>query len=178
MTKRARRQRDVLTVEWVCDFERIVCSETAPLPDRVFAGFVLAMTFLRARHFDITFAMQEPELDLGKGACFVEVETSKMKMSNLPGRRKIRLNLVGPGYGLTGLAWGAAWLQARAEAGLSVSNSQPIMPAIDDCGRWLDHPISSGESTIWMRELLITAGRRGDSLQNVGTHSCKATVLS
>eukprot|EP00973_Karenia_brevis_P050082 6951321-Karenia_brevis.AAC.1 len=63
MTKRLRKQRDALTVEMVRELENIVTNEMADVKDRCFAGFALSMVYLRARHFDLSFAVAEPRLD-------------------------------------------------------------------------------------------------------------------
>ena len=78
--------------------------------------------------------------------------------------------------GLTGLDWVSAWLEHRAKAGLCASMSQPTMPCPVSGGGWSLQPLTSSEASVWLRELLRPLSPT--SLQNVATHSAKATILS
>ncbi|CAE8589823.1 unnamed protein product [Polarella glacialis] len=92
--------------------------------------------------------------------------------------------------GLTGYNWYDTWCAARSRAGLDELQSgylgmgesavvaQPLLPVPLGDGTWSARPATSSEAAVWLRELLIARGFSAAEVANLGTHSCKATVLS
>ena len=65
---------------------------------------------------------------------------------------------------------------------MSHSNAKPapgtsfLLPAPGHGGGWSTHPTGVGSAALWLRNLLKNTVTRGDVA--LGTHSCKATLLS
>jgi len=80
--------------------------------------------------------------------------------------------------GLGPKPWGPAWIQARADAGLQLGPGLPALPAPSLATGWTRRPLTTGEATLWLRELLVRAGGSAAEAQRLTSHSLKCTVLS
>lgn len=78
--------------------------------------------------------------------------------------------------GVSGDDWAFKWLSNRKAAGLSASLTCPTMPAPMRDGGWSRLPLTSSEAVVWLREILHPFVR--GNIQDIATHSAKATVLS
>ena len=82
LTKRTLRQRDALTVHQVSVLERVLCGETFPLQDRIFAGHCLVCIYGRLGFGDSQGIQQDPVVDGG----YLEGGTSTHKTDSIAGR--------------------------------------------------------------------------------------------
>ena len=116
-------------------------------------------------------------MDLNNGRGFIEAALYHHKTAFKRRTKVIQLlPVAGVIPGLSGYDWATCWLQKRLDMGLQASMQQPTMPAPVATGGWSNHPLSSSEASIWLREILQpwSVG----SVKNVATHSSKATILS
>ena len=132
LTKRALGRRDALTVHQVSVLERVVCGETFPLQDRIFAGHCLVCIYGRLRFGDSQGIQQEPVVDGG----YLEGGTSTHKTDSIAGRACRILPVVAPEIGVSGVAWAAMLLKLRELAGLGAS--WQAIPADPSAGRGLE----------------------------------------
>lgn len=169
------RKKDPLTVEQVQVLERLAIYGAGQ--DAIFAGYICFITHCRLRWSDGQHCIKEPYLDVHEGRGFIEAALYHHKTAKKQRTHVVRLlPVAGVVPGLTGLDWVSAWLEHRAKAGLRASMSQPTMPCPVSGGGWSLQPLTSSEASVWLRELLRPLSPT--SLQNVATHSAKATILS
>ena len=172
-TKRFLKQRRPLTVLEVESLEKLVLS-SEDLVEVVVNGNLLFGLHTRSRYSDLNGIDKEPEID----GDYVEAETGKHKTSNLPQRRHRWLPLVGLSHGVSGGDWAARWIEARCESGLQAGPNVPFMPVPRADGTWTNSPMSIGEATLRLRESILKVLPSAVGLEDVGTHSLKATLLS
>ena len=74
-------------------------------------------------------------------------------------------------------AWAAAWLEVMGETGVTVAQSNPLLPCPSSTSSWKMIPLPCDQAGSWLRSIL--RGTQHDPyLENVGTHSLKRTLLS
>ena len=185
-----RRQRDVLLSRWLvaAEAEVVLASNLASeLTDQEaeVLGFALFCTHTRARCADAAKIVSEPQVDTceeddGYNFSFVEATTTgeAMKTGNSAAKANFSFPLVGLAKGLSGEPWAESWLEIRERLGHEASRDgclqrQPIADGAFGTAR-----IEAGQMTEWLRHLLESLGVERSALRNVGSHSCKASLLS
>ena len=188
--KRRRVQRDPLRMAWV-----IAAEEEVVLADHeagrftqqeaCVMGFLLFCLHTRSRVSDAARICDEPTLDLADGpgrelASFIEAVTTgdAMKTGNVAKKARLEMPVVGLAMGISGRAWAPAWLVQRAQCGLNAKADSCLMREPLSDGTFAEARIQPGHATQWLRHLLIKLGVDPDELRNVGSHSCKTTLLS
>ena len=169
------KKKSPLTVEQVLVLERLTMFGHGQ--DAIFAGYVCFLLHCRLRWSDGQHCIKEPVMDLNNGRGFIEAALYHHKTAFKRRTKVIRLlPVAGVIPGLSGYDWATCWLQKRMDMGLQASMKQPTMPAPVATGGWSNHPLSSSEASVWLREILQpwSVG----SVKNVATHSSKATILS
>ena len=80
------------------------------------------------------------------------------------------------GSGVSKCSWGKLWLQARLEQRLD--GLPHFLPSFSERAQsWTDNPLSASEATYWLRDFLSPRFAGSDILL-LGSHSCKATILT
>ena len=190
--KRARRQRDILKAKWVEEMElEVFITAQSPEESRftkqegAVAGFVLYCAHGRLRCSDGARIQSEPVLDEAEGPdedlnSFVqsELQGSAMKTGNTKAKTDLLFPAVALSKGLSGTDWAEAWLDIRAQLGLNAATDQCLMPKPLADGSFAAGRIDASQLTEWMRHLFELLGVPRTFLVNVGSHSCKATLLS
>ena len=187
--KRRRLQRDALKAAWVHSLETAVADaavEQGPLSlqEAVVAGFLLFSAHTRSRCSDASRIVAEPvleEADDNDPECsFLEAVTTgaQIKTGNTSTKADLSLPVVALSRGISDTPWGAAWLDLRGRLFLDAADDESLMlePLAD--GSFGEGRIQAGQATTWLRFLLIKLGVPPAELTNVGSHSCKATILS
>ena len=192
LRKRARRQRDPFKAAWVMSMEVEVfltafATEEAKLTaqEAIVAGFILFLTHARLRCSDGARISSEPQLDEAPGddedlQSFIEAALlgSQMKTGNTREKNDVVFPAVGLSKGLTGTDWAAAWLALRLDNGLAADLDLCLMPKPITDGTFAEGRIEPGQLTEWIRFILEKLGVHRAELTNIGSHSCKATLLS
>ena len=150
--------------------------------ERLVAATLCFMVFARARRSDLARATHV-QFDLTSDGSdgFVECKVKNPKQVKAASRRNLFLPLTAVYRGLGSASWGALFFAARARLGLQNEGAldHPLIPALSSAGRWLPDCLSSAALTTWLRALLSRAPAADYGLiQQVRSHSCKATALS
>ena len=170
-----------LTAEQVLKLEEVFATaprrepdEETPTPvhsaeDMNLVGIALFCLHGRLRVGDALKVTDEPTLDVAKDGsiCFLEVGALSHKTAGRASR--LSLPMVGLGTGVFGAAWGAAWLQARADAGMNAKEIGCLSTATGANGR-TTRRLKVAEFVSWLRAFL-----GDDTLQ---AKSLKPTLLS
>lgn len=182
LTKRKRCQRDPLTVQQVRLMELLVCGDIAARPtERIGAWFFLVCIYSRARYSD-GLNMCDIFIDCPEPAHFplfgfFEGRVSRSKTAYTTERKTMNLPMVGPRRGVSGRDWVGAGLELRKALPVAMSEGNPLLPAPTRAG-WQQSPLGAGHAGLWLRGILKVLGEDHAAVANIGTHSCKATVLS
>ena len=190
--KNARRQRDVLKAKWVESLELevfITAQDPAQsrfsLQEAAVAGFALFCTHGRLRCSDGARIESEPTLDESVGpdedlnsTIEAEMRGNAMKTGNTKAKTDLLFPATGLSKGVAGADWAEAWLDIRRQLGLNAADDQTLMPKPLADGSFAAGRIEAGQLTEWLRHLLELLDVPRASLVNVGSHSCKATLLS
>ena len=150
--------------------------------ERLVAATLCFMVFARARRSDLARATHV-QFDLTSDGSdgFVECKVKNPKQVKAASRRNLFLPLTAVYRGLGSASWGALFFAARARLGLQNEGAldHPLIPALSSTGHWLPDCLSSAALTTWLRALLSRAPDADYGLiQQVRSHSCKATALS
>ena len=190
--KRARRQRDVLKARWLelLELEVFITSQSPEdsrfsLQEAAVGGFVLFCTHGRLRCSDGARIQVEPTLDEAPGpdadlGSTIEavMKGSDTKTGNTKSKTDVLFPATGLSKGLAGVDWAEAWLDIRGKLGMDAEADHTLMPKPLTDGSFAANRIEAGQLTEWMRHLLELLGVDRADLTNVGSHSCKATLLS
>ena len=105
---------------------------------------------------------------------FGQALTSKTTLS---AESKTRfLPFIGIGSGLSSCDWASVWVRARMAEQLTFSAF--ALPSFSErCHAWTSSPMSASEATFWLREF-IQMRFSEVSLRELGSHSCKCTLLT
>ena len=150
----------------------------------VIAGFLVFCIHSRSRCSDGARISIEPSLDESPNddpeCSFVEAVTTgdKVKTGNTPAKSKLQLPVVGLSRGVSNLPWAEAWLKLRSDQGFEASKDECLMTEPFANGTFGVARLGPGQATEWLRHLLASLGFDPTTLTNVGSHSCKATLLS
>lgn len=173
LTKRPLQQRNHFTVKQVKHLERAMAE--SPPSIQCIVGQVLFCIYACCRWRD-SQKMVALTLTEGHGESLLcgEALTSKTTLSAESKSRYLPYSALGGG--LLQLDWAKNWLSARGEMGLAFDGC--VLPSFSDKkGQFIDRPMSASEGTFWIRDLLSDCTSEAD-LQALGTHSCKATLLT
>ena len=88
------------------------------------------------------------------------------------------MSMTGMAMGVSGAPWADAWLQIRSKLGMHAEADGCLQRQLLAGGEFGDGRILTGQATIVLRDCLVRLGVDADQLENVGSHSCKATLLS
>ena len=180
LKKRKRKQKPPLKVAMVKRLERLVVDESENEVDRLCAGFFLVCIYLRARYSDAqglkNLSIDEPEFFASPLAGYFEGETSRTKTSFSLERKTALLPMVGPLFGVAGVPWFKTWMSLREDLGVPVGEEFPLLPGRGLEGGWASVPPTATIAAGWLRGILVSRGFPEAS--RLGTHSCKATLLS
>ena len=146
--------------------------------DRLLAGSLLILLYGRCRFGDGQRATSFL-IDLAPGAKegFVEFAVRHFKTAVGVKKKRMLLPVVVPIFSLSGESWFSAWLDARADLGLSREGTLvvPLLPCFDSTGRPTSAALSSSEGGAVLRTFI---GGLGEGSQRVTSHSLKTTLLS
>ena len=176
--KGERKQSRVLTAEEVLALEKLVINKGASNQDLYAAGIFLFMIYSRARVSDCR-AVSSVEIDLFEGSGFLEVRTMEHKNKRYHGKSGQALILVAPSHGLRTQSWLAAFVEIAKAVGLPLDHTRrgPLLPAVDESGRWTDRPTSANEVSRWLVGLIEVATGKPVS-RGLTSHGMKATTLA
>ena len=171
--KRPLKQRRALKVSEVRSLEKLAQYAEHGW-DRYFCCFILLLIYLRARYNDAA-RQRKVIADFHKETGgYLEVSVLDSKTQRSAESKTTYLPLVGPAVGISGCKWGIRFLQERKEQRIE---EFCLMPTPSRSGGWLDAPLELTSANRWLRDLLKLAGHHS-ALEDVGSHSCKATTLS
>ena len=188
--KRIRLQRDPLWMAWVTEAEKnVVLAANSEgvftLSEAAVMGFLLFCVHARTRCSDTAKVTAEPTLDLstdlGKELfSYIETVTSgdAIKTGNTVKKARLAIPMVGLAYGISGEPWAEAWLDIRTTLGLNADEDGCLMRSPLADGSFAIARNQPGEATQWLRHLMLALKAPPMALKNVGSHSCKATLLS
>ena len=173
LQKRKLQQAPAFTVEAVGIFEHL-CNEDSRVHVRVICGTILFCIFACIRWFD-AMRIESIWLDQYITMCLLEAETSRHKTSMTKESKTRLLPYTSLGRFLGASDWAQSFIQARSDAGLN--DRKILLPSWNEVAQtWSAYPMSSGEATCWIRELLTTSDV-SDS-ERFSSHSCKCTLLT
>ena len=147
--------------------------------DQYFCGFVCWLVYTRTRFGDSSRIFEFPSLDRNHegNVLYAETKATLTKTGQQGRRLRVALPVVAPAEGLTGRPWLEKWRDIYVELGLDLSNG--LMPVPNGTGKgFTSRPLSSSEATVWLHEVLTAGGLTADSVSDLRTHSCRATLLS
>ena len=188
--KRKRKQRNPLKAKWLHTMEHAVVEAYEGLgvlskQEAVVTGFLLFAAHGRARCSDAARIVVEPVLDEDEDmpdpeSSFLEAETlgAQVKTGNTSEKADLAMPVVALSRGISDTAWGAAWLGLRAHLFLDAAEDECLMLEPLLGGSFGEGRIQAGQATTWLRHVLLKLGIPAEELTNVGSHSCKATILS
>ena len=176
--KRKLVQRPPLSKLQIERLEEIVHSPERTSLDRIASGFFLVLIYGRLRFSDgqqvVLANLDMPNADQG----FLEGNAQRTK-TGLSLEKKTRLLPVAiPTISLKSLPWIPVWLQLRAKCfGVDEAAKKfPLLPSPAANGTWSNIPLGVTAGSQWLRSLLGDTGSA--SSVRIGTHSCKASMLS
>ena len=173
LRKRKLKQAPAFTVEAVSVFED-VCNHDKRPHVRAICGSILFCIFACVRWFD---AMRIELITLDKciTMSLLEASTSKRKTSMTKETKTMLLPFTSLGRFLGSVNWADSFMDARSESGLH--GQDLFLPSWNEVGQSRSaYPMSSGEATCWIRELLSTAGV--EDYDRFSIHSAKCTLLT
>ena len=177
-TKRLTRKARALFRSEVITFEVGVFEAACPC-DRYFCGFVCWLIFSRTRFSD-SARISEPicvDVDADGLDAYGGSTAHLTKISGHGRRLRVPLPVVAPAAGLTSKSWLREWLSIREDLGLTSEHG--LMPTPNGSGKGFQlSPLSTSEASVWMQEILRAGGHSAESVSDVRTHSCRATLLS
>ena len=168
---KVKDKRRPLTVKEAEVLEKLVLDDEADEVERLMSGVFLFQLFARARWHELAAVSSLTSDHAGEdGFLEAEFDTVKTAAQHLRGKKKFFMIAVS--WGVTSKPWGAMWLRLRGKAGLTLPSRSGIIPTPTEEGTWTTSPMSSTKGSAWLAQLL----KANDQI--IGTHSCKATVLS
>ena len=138
------------------------------------AGFLLFCIYSSSRFSDAARASGISIDESGGAVVILETGTMHYK-TRAKDRQNRMLPLLALGRTLVQPGWGGVWVKHREATG--ISNHACLMPALAPSASWLQRPMTAGEGSMWLRELLHLTSVSGD-LEAFTSHSLKATALS
>lgn len=140
--------------------------------DRYASLFFLAQTYLRSRYSGLCGASKLlPDFTFDRSG-FLEAHTLCSKTQTTASAKRTFLPMTALERGVTKDSWAQQFIAEREKQGLS--SYRWLLP-VPTPGGWLDEPLSVGRAARWLKFLLAQMGHK--DLDDVGTHSCKTTLL-
>ena len=190
-TKRLHLQRDPLLAKWLraaeAEIVRVADGRgSLKETEAAVLGFFLFCSHTRSRCSDASRILCEPFLDEGDDSApdveqsFIQTAAAGelLKTGNTADKAKFNFPVVGLSFGISGLPWGRAWLELRRRVGLNAEADGCLQREPLRSGAFGHGHLGPGQATEWLRFLLIRLGVDSSLLSNIGSHSCKATLLS
>ena len=172
--KRKLQQASPLTARMVLALENIVLG--APYTHwQLIAGHFLLCLGSCSRFAD-SLALDSLVLEEHDGLYLLEAAETRYKTATTRERKARLLPIISLGQFLGSSPWAPEWIKMRHEAGFGNNPSLPAWSEITSS--WLTRPMTTGEAGLFLREFLVGSKFDQASLQNVGTHSLKSTLLS
>ena len=176
--KRPLQQSQPLDCRQILALESAACHAPNVI-DRVAAGTFCCILYARARFGDaqrtekILWDLNE---DLSRG--YIELQARQVKTAGTAEKKSRFLPMTAPVRGISGLNWANAWMKARIETHLPMSDlgDVPLLPAPSLQGGWCKRPLSTGEAISWLHEIFRIYGVAYSP--GVKIHSLKVTLLS
>lgn len=105
-------------------------------------------------------------------------ETKRHKVASTAERKTTLLPLMGLGRWFADDCWFSKWLDVMESQLGKPSDRKFVLPAYSEkAGKWLDRPMSPGEGTLWMRDIIEAKGV-GYLVDTLTTHCLKTTRLA
>jgi hypothetical protein len=177
LNKRMLKQAEAL---YVTDMEILEDSARfAPCTrDQVASGHFCFEAYCCGRHTD-TNNVEELHIDVDEHWYgFLEGSICKHKTATTAEKRTKFLPHIAPSIGVREHSWAKSWLEARDKMGMQIGKDIPLLPAPDSQGGWTSRPLTAGEATCWLRDILTAGGAEPSHVSRVSSHSMKATLLS
>ena len=177
LNKRMLKQAEAL---YVTDME--ILEDTARyapcVRDQVASGHFCFESYCCGRHTD-TNNVEELMVDVDEfWYGFLEGSICKHKTATTAEKKTKFLPHIAPSIGVRDYSWAKSWLEARDKMGMQVGKNIPLLPAPDSQGGWTSRPLTAGEATCWLRDILTAGGSDPAHVSRVSSHSMKATLLS
>lgn len=166
-------QRRPLTVQQVIWLEQLM--DQVDSVQRCILGQILFCVHACCRWKDSQWLRRiELEEDAEESVLHGEAMSSKTAVT-LEAKTRF-LPYIALGSGVSQCNWGKLWLQARLEQRLD--GLPHFLPSFSERAQaWNDNPLSASEATYWLRDFL-SPRFAGKDIMQLGSHSCKATVLT
>ena len=175
--KQPRSQARPLTSKEVLCLEALLL-ESSDMFTIVVTGFLLFCITNCARWSDAQNATNMQIDDSGARA-IVEAGTCKHKTARSMDQKSTLLPFVGFCRLLQHKEWGSKWLAALAAVHKQLSGLAFVLPAWSETqGKWLPRRMTSGEGTLYLRELLAMKQASDPESSLPMTHCLKTTLLS
>ena len=178
--RKERTQARPLTVEEVVRLEKLLQDSSLSDVDRYFSGVMLFCIYGRCRLSDVREVFGAV-LDIAEGPQgvkgFLECRTRSHKTGRIVMRQGLAMPLVAPILGLSTPPWGCTFVDIARKVDHPFDHTLhgALLPAPNIKGSWMDRPVSSQESTKWLR-LVLEPFKDGSIMPS--THSLKSTTLS
>ena len=173
-------QRPPLSVKQILHLEATVHDEGRAIFDRLASGYFLFLVYGRLRYSD---GLQVSSLLLDErpdGFGFLECLAEKTKTSITLEKKARHIPIAVPLQCLGPKPWVQTWLNLRQENVLpTMGDAQGFVPLLttpSTGGGWSKIPLTVTAAAGWLRALL--QGVEVDGPVRIGTHSCKASLLS
>eukprot|EP00435_Cladocopium_sp_Y103_P040512 s2607_g11.t1 len=172
LMKNPLRQKQPLTVEQVRLLERLM--QDSGTVFQCILGQILFCIHASCRWKD-SQRLKSIYNESGHGETLVHADAMTSKTTLTVEAKTRFLPYVALGTGVLAQEWSQLWLEARALEGLE--QDEYVLPSYSEKNAcWLRVPMSAAEATVWIREFLEASA--GFSPELVGSHSCKATLLT
>ena len=179
LLKKKTRSRLPLSVAELTTLEEIVLGRRGRgMPDRHAAGCFLFMVYARTRFSDM-LNVGRLEFEAGEdGKGYIEAQVARSKTSFSVDRKVRLLPMTAAMHGVTAEPWAIAWKDVLAKTGIVITHGKPLLPGRTPDG-WHTLPLTAEAATSWLRSMLQSGDYfKEERTKSIGTHSCKATVLS
>ena len=153
--KRPWKPADLLTTEEILKLHSFLEDTTKNVVDRVMAGHLLHMLYVRARWSDL-LSVRNAAIDVD--GLFFEMETRTHKGAKGAESKSKLLPLAAPCVGINGKSWAAVYSDVRSEAGLDLPCAEdthmlPAPSSRSSC-EWTSRPLTSEEGANFLRRIL------------------------
>ena len=172
---KVRKQRAGMTLRQLEALERYII-RTEDMLEKAVCGQILFCVYAQARWGDAQRLRREPVFDVRDGGPgVVEAIASSTKGQKGLKRLKMETPVVALAYGVTGARWWEHWKMARRALRLP---HRPCLPCILPDRRLGSRAMTSDAASKWMRATLASLGEPETIGRPLGSHTCKATMLS
>lgn len=175
--KRPLKQSVPLTINDVWKLEQIVLNSKDKY-SRIAAGHFLFCIYACCRFRD-SQRLYDFTVDMAECGLFglIESRTLSHKLANSDERRTTFLPMVSLAWGISAKPWGEIWIGLMEQEGLVGKNF--VLPAPLRSGGWSRRPLTTGEASMWLRDLLVAAGSiASNGGVSYTAHGLKTTGLS